>query len=86
MPINPSCPPASRLPIVKAAAAEIWRQGVLETTKHLQEQTRLKGIAAKADQERERRITKEYEEMCDRQDAERTAKLKERCLPGLGFV
>lgn len=62
----------------KAAAAEIWRQGVLETTKHLQEQTRLKGIAAKADQERERRITKEYEEMCDRQDAERTAKLKER--------
>jgi len=62
----------------KAAAAEAKQQEMVQTSIHLQEQTRLKRLAAKGMEEDERRIVKEYEELCERNEAARLAKLQAR--------
>lgn len=63
--------------IEKRAAEEARRLEKLETSRHLQEQARLKELSVKEDKKRERKILKEYEEMMERQEAARLAKLQE---------
>jgi len=60
----------------KAAAAEKHRQEMLETSRHLAEQARLKRIAVKEKEANEQKILKEYKEMMARQDAARAAQLQ----------
>jgi len=62
--------------VEKAAAHERQRQEMLQVSRDLQEQARLKKIAKKEDEEHEKRLVKEYEELMDKQDAARAARLQ----------
>lgn len=62
----------------KAAAEEKRRLEMEAVSRSLKEQSRLKAMETKANKEKEKLVVKQYQELMERQDAEREAKLQAR--------